>query len=98
MGTTRNDILQTLLRFHEQKQKEYKILKIGVFGSTVRDHLTNASDIDVVVELAEPDLFILIGIKQDLEKLLQRPVDIVRYRKNMNSFLKHKIDQEAIYV
>jgi uncharacterized protein len=56
------------------------------------------SDVDVVVELTEPDLFELIGIKQDLEVRLHRPVDIVRYRKNMNKFLKGKIDKEAVYV
>jgi predicted nucleotidyltransferase len=40
----------------------------------------------------------LIGIKQDLEDLLKRSVDIVRYRETMNDFLKQRIEQEAIYV
>ncbi len=56
------------------------------------------SDVDVVVDIAVPDLFMLIGIKQDLEKQWRRSVDIVRYRDNMNAFLKRRIDQEAVYV
>ena len=56
------------------------------------------SDIDVVVELDRPDMFSLIGIKQDLEALLNMPVDIVRYRENMNKFLKKRIDADARYI
>ena len=95
---TRTDVLQTLLRYRQHKQADYKILKLGIFGSVARDQFTDKSDVDVVVELAYPDLLVLVGIKQDLEELLQRPVDIVRYRPNMNEFLKHRIEQEAVYV
>jgi len=40
----------------------------------------------------------LIGIKQELEEQLHKPVDIVRYRDQMNAFLKQRIDQEAVFV
>ena len=60
--------------------------------------MNEESDIDVVVELGKPDLFYLIGIKQDLEEKFRRPVDIVRYRDTMNGFLKKRIDKEAVYV
>ena len=71
--------------------------RLGIFGSVARDQATQTSDIDVIVEMP-PDLFQLIGLKQDLEELLDRPVDIVRYREHMNRFLKERIDKEAIYV
>jgi predicted nucleotidyltransferase len=95
---TRNEVLQILLRFQYSTQDEYKIRRIGIFGSVARNQFTDASDIDVVVELAEPDLLTLVGIKQDLERLFHRPVDVVRYRSRMSPFLKHRIEQEAIYV
>ena len=60
--------------------------------------MNEQSDIDIVVELEDPDMFNLISIKQDLEEELSRPVDIVRYRERMNAFLKAKIEKEAIYV
>ena len=35
----------------------------------------------------KPDLFMLVGIKNELEEKLHRSVDIVTYRENMNKFL-----------
>ena len=95
---TRNDILQTLSEFERSKGDEFGIVRIGLFGSAVRDHIADEGDVDVVVELANPDLLTLVGIKQDLEALLQRPVDVVRYRETMNAFLRQRIEREAIYV
>ena len=98
MGMTQQEILQTIAQFRRSRQDEFGIVRIGVFGSLARDDLDESSDIDVVVEIAEPDLLILVGIKQELEKLLQRPVDVVRYRENMNRFLKQRIERDAVYV
>jgi predicted nucleotidyltransferase len=95
---TQQEILQILLKFQQQKQDQYKIIKIGVFGSVARNHFTEQSDIDVVVELTKPTVFTLVGIKQELEEALHRPVDVVHYRSNMNPFLKERIDREAVYV
>lgn len=94
----RDEIILVLRKFKEMNPERYSILKIGVFGSAARDDMREESDIDVVVELTEPDLFKLIGIKQDLEEQLHRTVDIVRYRSNMSQFLKSRIDREAVYV
>jgi predicted nucleotidyltransferase len=95
---TQQEILRILLQFREEQKERYKISRIGIFGSAARNQHTENSDIDVVVQLTEPDIMALIGIKLDLEQLFQRPVDIVRYRQRMSSFLKQRIDQEALYV
>ena len=95
---TRDEILETLNEYKQKNQSKYQIHRIGVFGSTARDQTKGNSDIDVVVELGKQDLFFLIGIKQDLEASLQSHVDIVSYRKNMNAYLKTRIDDEAVYV
>jgi predicted nucleotidyltransferase len=92
-----DDVLQTLSDFRRDRQEEYGIVRIGIFGSAARDEITTGSDVDVVVELSEPDLLALVGIKQDLESLLSRQVDLFRYREKMNVFLKGRIDQEAVY-
>ena len=91
------DIIEVIRQFKEDNQKKYSIITIGIFGSASRDSFNDKSDIDVVVELRNPDLFNLIGIKQDLEERFQCPVDVVRYREKMNGFLKRRIDQEAVY-
>jgi predicted nucleotidyltransferase len=93
----RDDVLQALSDFRQDRQEEFGIVRIGVFGSAARDQITAGSDVDVVVELAKPDLLLLVGIKQELESLLSHPVDVVRYREKMNAFLKGRIDQEAVY-
>jgi predicted nucleotidyltransferase len=89
--------LQALSDFRQDRQEEFGIVRIGVFGSVARDQIAAGSDVDVVVELAEPDLLTLVGVKQELESLLSHPVDIVRYREEMNAFLKGRIDREAVY-
>jgi len=94
----RKEVLNALARFRDRRQTEFGISRIGVFGSAARQEMTEASDIDVVVELDHPDLLILVGIKQELEELLHQPVDVVRYRERMNAYLKRRIEQEAVYV
>jgi len=94
----KNEIVRVLSGFMTLNRDRYEIIRLGVFGSAARDDMNEESDIDVVVELGKPDLFYLIGIKQDLEEKFRRPVDIVRYRGTMNGFLKKRIDKEAVYV
>ena len=92
------DIINKIKRFKENRKHRYSIIKIGVFGSFARDSITPESDVDIVVLLADQDLFNLIGIKQDLEEELQLHVDVVSYREKMNPFLKRRIESEAVYV
>jgi predicted nucleotidyltransferase len=94
----REIILKTLRAFKRLKGDRYDIVRIGLFGSAARSLVDEESDIDVVVILSRPDMFNLIGIKQDLEEEFQSHVDLVRYRDNMNPFLKKRIDKEAVYV
>jgi predicted nucleotidyltransferase len=94
----RDEILRVLAQFRDRRAQEFGITRIGIFGSLARGEATDASDVDVVVELERPDLLLLVGIKQELEELLQRPVDVVRYRERMNPFLKKRILRDAVYV
>jgi predicted nucleotidyltransferase len=94
----REDVIRTLKTLRDRKGDEYDIVRIGLFGSIARGVMHEGSDVDVVVVLAKPDMFNLIGIKQDLEEQLNCRVDLVRYREKMNPFLKKRIDREAFYV
>ena len=94
----KDEIIHALRNFIALNREKYEIIRLGVFGSAARDDMNEESDIDVVVELGKPDLFYLVGIKQDLEEKFRRRVDIVRYRDTMNGFLKKRIDKEAVYV
>ncbi len=94
----KDEIIRALRSFLALNRDRYEIIRLGVFGSAARDDMNEQSDIDVVVELGKPDLFYLVGIKQDLEEKFHRTVDIVRYRERMNVFLKKRIDKEVVYV
>ena len=93
----RQEILSVLIEYKRESAGKYGIMELGLFGSAVRDDFSDDSDVDVVVRIEKPDLFLLAGIKQDLEERFHRPVDLVTYRDSMNPFLKQKIDGEAVY-
>ena len=79
------------------KAEAYGITKIGIFGSVARDEQTEDSDIDVCVEMKKPDLFLMVHIKEELQELFGKPVDIVRLRNNMNPMLLNQIQRDGIY-
>ncbi len=81
----------------EFKQR-FGLIKLGLFGSFAKDQAHSESDIDIVVELQEPDIFALVHIKQILEDDFQRSVDVIPFTHLMNTFLKNRIEKEAIYV
>ncbi len=94
---TKNEIIEILRDYKREVAERYGLLAIGVFGSVARDESAADSDVDVVVRIAKPDLFMLAGIKDELEQRLLRPVDVVTYRNDMNRFLRQTIDAEAVY-
>ncbi len=94
----KQEIITILQEYKALHAKRYRIEAMGVFGSAARDDFQEASDVDVVLRISEPDLFILAGIKNDLEEKFHRQVDLITYRENMNKFLKQRIDSEALYV
>src|SRR3990172_2618407 len=59
----------------------YQARRAGLFGSVVRGEVRQRSDIDALVEFPEPiGLFGFVGLKQELEEVLGRKVDLVQYR------------------
>lgn len=52
----------------------------ALFGSYVRGEATENSDIDILVDLPrEKSLFDFIGLKLQLEEVLEKKVDLVEY-------------------
>ncbi len=93
----REAILRELKNHLSDFERRYGVTRIGIFGSAARDEMREDSDIDVVVEMREPDLFYVVHIKEALEEDFKRPVDVIRYRESMNRYLKARIDREAQY-
>lgn len=94
----RDSILAELRQLKPELSRRYGVNRLALFGSFVRNEANPDSDIDIVVELSEPDLFALVHIKEELETDFQRSVDIIPFSVTMNRFLKTRIQDEAIYV
>ena len=94
----RREIISALEQLKPDLIDKYSLKRLGVFGSLARNSHSDQSDLDIVVELEKPRMFDLIGIKQEIEERLNYPVDIVRYRTKMNTYLKRRIDNDALYV
>lgn len=95
---SREETLAVLRRQKADLRSRYGVTALGIFGSVARGEADTASDVDVVVRLAEPNLFTLVHVKETLEEALHEHVDVVHYRERMNAYLKGRIDREAIYV
>ena len=94
----KNLIIKLLKEYKTENQAKYKLKRIGLFGSYARNEANDKSDIDIVIELLYPDLFIMGDIKYDLEKIYNKKVDITRLRERMNLLFKERLEKEAIYV
>ncbi|WP_446011374.1 nucleotidyltransferase family protein [Candidatus Electrothrix sp.] len=71
-------ILEILANYKKENSKKYGINNIGIFGSYSTGKATDKSDIDVIIETTYPDLYTLVHIKEELEELFKKPVDLIR--------------------
>ncbi len=94
----RDEILNILREYKKDHAGKYGIREIGIFGSTARDESTLNSDVDICIKTDSPNPFFLVHIKEDIEVLVQRHVDIIRVREQMNPFLRERIEKEGLYV
>ncbi|GAB4408425.1 MAG: hypothetical protein Kow00123_21510 [Anaerolineales bacterium] len=77
MSTTRAQI-EALLRQHRPYlAAKYGVRRIGLFGSFAKDAPDEASDVDIVVEFAQPIGLQFVELAEYLEALLGRKVDIL---------------------
>lgn len=95
---SRDEIIKQLKQYKDACRLKYGIRSLGIFGSVARGEASAQSDLDVVIEMDRPDLFLMGDIQQDLEERLGVSVDLVRLRDHMNPLLKQRISQEAVYV
>ena len=96
--TMQRDQVLCILSSHKTSLgQRYRLKKVGIFGSVARNSARDDSDIDIVVAM-EPNILLRVQLKEELEQMLGSKVDLIRYWKRMNPFLKARIDKEAQYV
>lgn len=77
MDVQPQQIIEKLAASRSVLVKRYPIKRLALFGSYARDEATPGSDIDVLVEFSQPVGFQFFDLAQELERLLDHPVDLV---------------------
>ena len=81
----------------------HKVKHLFVFGSVLTDKFSDKSDIDLLVDINSDDPIEYaenyFDLKFGLEKILNRPIDLLEERALKNTFLKTSIDnsKQMIY-
>ncbi|MGB0887504.1 MAG: nucleotidyltransferase family protein [Vicingaceae bacterium] len=82
--------------------KDYKVRTFSAFGSVTREDFKTDSDIDFVVDFNENDPFkytdLYFQLKEKLEKLLKRQIDLVEERGVKNQFFKKELDNTKVLI
>ncbi|MCD6554028.1 MAG: nucleotidyltransferase [Chloroflexi bacterium] len=94
--TKREEIEETLRRLKPVLREKFKVKEIGVFGSCARGEESEESDVDVLVEFYEPIGWEFIDVKEFLEEILGREVDLVT-RGALKPQLRDEILKEVVY-
>ena len=82
--------------------KKYKVKTLSAFGSVVKGDFTSGSDIDFAVDFEEKDPFkyfdLYHALKESLENLFQRKIDLIEIRGIKNSFFKKELDETKVHI
>ena len=76
--------------------QEYGVKRTALFGSCVRGEMQDDSDIDILVEITKDiSLLDFVGLKQKIEEVLGRKVDLVEYD-TIKPILRERILREQV--
>jgi len=83
--------------------KQYRVKRLFVFGSVLTQRFNKNSDIDIIVDFEDIDLYKYadnyFDLKTALELLFKRKVDLLEDKAIKNPFLRQSIDttKQLIY-
>ncbi len=82
--------------------EENKVKTLYAFGSVTREDFSELSDIDLVVDFEEKDPYaytdLYFNLKNKLEDLLERQVDLVEERAIKNPFFRQQLENTKIKI
>jgi uncharacterized protein len=78
--------------------KAHKVQELYVFGSLLTDKFKDSSDIDILIQFYQVDLNEYfdnyMDLKEELEQLFKRPVDLVENQAIRNPIFRRIVDRE----
>jgi uncharacterized protein len=82
--------------------KEHRVKNFSVFGSVLTDNFSSNSDIDFVVDFDENDPIkytdLYFQLKDKLEQILKRQIDLIEERGIKNSFFRKESDKSKVMI
>ena len=93
---TQENILEQLNQRVEELKRNFTVRSIGLFGSLARNEADRKSDVDILVDFIEPTFDHYMDLKFYLERLFERPVDLVT-ADTVKPRLRPVIEREVIY-
>ncbi len=88
--------IRNILKSNESNLRDkFKAVKFYLFGSYARGEQTSESDIDLLVEFSEPVGFEFIDLKDELENIFRKNVDLGT-PKSIKAFVRDRILKEAV--
>jgi hypothetical protein len=92
---TKKEIINYLTQNQSRFKSKYNVKKIGLFGSALKTQ--DYKDIDILVDMENPDFDSYMDLKFELENAFNCPVDLV-ILDNVKKRLAPQIKKEVVYV
>jgi predicted nucleotidyltransferase len=86
---TTDEIKETLSKNKHELSRKYRIKRLGLFGPCSRGDFRADSDVDILVEFAEPVGLEFVDLANELEALLQKKVNLVSRGGNQAAILEN---------
>jgi predicted nucleotidyltransferase len=97
---TQQEIITFLRENKQQLFSDFKITKIGIFGSFARNEQDSNSDVDIIFDF-EKDIqdtySVKNSLKNHLSSVFERSVDLAR-EKYLKPYAKKQILNDVIYI
>jgi predicted nucleotidyltransferase len=95
---SKQEIMGVLKDLTTELRDRFKVRRIGVFGSTVKNQRRPDSDVDILVEFETPiSGFLFVHLRDYLSECLGVKVDLVT-PPALHPLIRDRIMQEVVYV
>lgn len=89
--------IQSLIDNLPEIQKEFGVTGLSLFGSFARGDNRTDSDVDILVDMP-PKIFLMCELKDYLEKILNKSVDLIRRHSHLSPKFLNQIARDAITI
>ena len=95
---TQKKAIEVLRKDFPYIKGNYRVKKLGLFGSFVKGAQRRGSDVDILVEFEQPiGLFEFIDLEAHLKHLLGTKIDLVS-KKALKPYIGKHITKEVVYI